>query len=148
MGALSRERHMPDILTQRDLLAELRKQISALGLNVLDDSQEGLTGEAESIRAKWWLGGRKVSYRMSCRPKESEHTVDFREAVIERSWGIPPPTLSVETTSVSGWKRSGTRKDISIGGGGSIDFAKVRNAVEAATAAAGWNFHLVGGRMP
>ena len=138
---------MPNILTQRDLIAELRKQIAALGLNVLEDNQE-LSGEAESIRAKWWFGGRKVSYRMSCRPRESDHTVDFREAVVERSWGLPPPTLSVETTSVSGWKRSGVRKDISVGGGGSLDFAEVRDAVEAATAAAGWRFHLVGGRMP
>jgi hypothetical protein len=139
---------MPNALTQRDLVAELRKQTSALGLDVHEDSQQGLTGEAESIRAKWWLGGRKVTYRMSCRPTDADHTVHFREAVVERSWGIPPPTLTVETATVSGWKRSGKRDDISVGGGGSLDYAKVRNAVEKTIAAAGWNFHLEGGRSP
>ena len=107
-----------------------------------------MRGEAEKIGAKWWLGGRKVAYRMLCRPTEADHTVHFREAVVERSWGIPPPTLTVETTSVSGWKRSGTRKDVSVGGGGTLDYAKVRDAVEKASVAAGWKFHLEGGRMP
>src|SRR5664280_2641237 len=109
---------MPDIRSKHDLVAELQKQTSALGLNVHADAEQGLRGEAEKIGAKWWLGGRKVAYRMSCRPTEADHTVHFREAVVERSWGIPPPTLTVETTTVSGWKRSGTRKDVSVGGGG------------------------------
>jgi hypothetical protein len=56
--------------------------------------------------------------------------------------------LTVETPTVSGWKRSGTRKDVSVGGGGTLDYAKVRDAVEKAGAAAGWKFHLEGGRMP
>ena len=139
---------MTDILSERALVAELQKQTSALGLNVQADAGQGLRGEAEKIGAKWWLGGRKVAYRMSCRPTEQDHTVHFREAVVERSWGIPPPTLTVETTSVSGWKRSGTRKDVSVGGGGTLDYAKVRDAVEKASVAAGWIFHLEGGRMP
>ena len=139
---------MTDILSERALVAELQKQTSALGLNVHADAEQGFRGEAEKIGAKWWLGGRKVAYRMSCRPTEADHTVHFREAVVERSWGIPPPTLTVETTTVSGWKRSGTRKDVSVGGGGTLDYAKVRDAVEKASAAAGWKFHLEGGRMP
>jgi len=142
------EASMTDILSERALVAELQKQTSALGLNVQADAGQGLRGEAEKIGAKWWLGGRKVAYRMSCRPTEQDHTVHFREAVVERSWGIPPPTLTVETTSVSGWKRSGTRKDVSVGGGGTLDYAKVRDAVEKASVAAGWKFHLEGGRMP
>src|SRR5450756_2208045 len=108
----------------------------------------GLSGEAETIGAKWWFGGRKVAYRMSCRLTGADHTVHFREAVVERSWGIPPPALTVETTSVRGWKRSGERHDVSVGGGGTLDYAKVRDAVEKASAAAGWKFHLEGGRMP
>ena len=139
---------MTDILSERALVAELQKQTSALGLNVQADAGHELRGEAEKIGAKWWLGGRKVAYRMSCRPTEQDHTVHFREAVLERSWGIPPPTLTVETTSVSGWQRSGTRKDVSVGGGGTLDYAKVRDAVEKASIAAGWKFHLEGGRMP
>ena len=139
---------MPGILPTQDLLAELKKQTTTLGLKISDGAHQELAGEAESIRAKWWLGGRKVTYRMSCRLAEADHTLHFREAVVERSWGIPPPTLTVEKTTVSGWQRSGERVDASIGGGGSLDYARVRDAVEKAAAAAGWKFHLEGGRMP
>jgi hypothetical protein len=142
------EEQMSNNVSERDLIAELQKQTATAGLNVRADAQHGLMGEAEQIRAKWWFGGRKVTYRMSCRLTESDHTVNFREAVVERSWGIPPPTLSVETTSVSGWKRSGERRDVSVGGGGALDYAKVRNAVESASTAAGWKFHFEGGRLP
>jgi hypothetical protein len=139
---------MPDILSTQDLLAELKKQTTALGLKIRDDANQQLAGEVESIGAKWWLGGRKVTYRMSCRPTDADHTLHFREATVERSWGIPPPTLTVEKTTVSGWKRSGERKDISVGGGGTLDYARVRDAVEQAASAAGWKFHLEGGRLP
>jgi hypothetical protein len=139
--------HVSDILAKRDLLTELEKKSEALGLSVHDDAL-GCSGEVESIRAKWWLGGRKVAYRMSCRLTESDHTVHFREAAVERSWGIPPPTLTVETTSTSGWKRNEKRTDVSVGGGGTLDYGQVRNAVEQAAVAAGWNFHLEVGRMP
>jgi len=107
----------------------------------------GLSGEAEKIGPKWWLGGRKVTYRMSCQLTEPDHTVHFREAVVERSWGIPPPTLKVEKTTVSGWNRSGERHDVSVGSGGTLDYAMVRKAVEAASAAAGWKIHFEGGHI-
>ena len=140
---------MPGILSAQELLAELRKQAAILGLTVRDGANQELAGEAESIRAKWWLGGRKVNYRMSCRLAEAEHTLHFREAVVERSWGIPPPTLTVEKTTVSGWQRSGERTDVSLGGGGGkLDYARMREAVERTAVAAGWTFHLEGGRMP
>ncbi len=58
---------MPNILSERDLVAELQKQTAGFGLTVREDGQHGLSGQAEKIRAKWWLGGRKVDYRMSCR---------------------------------------------------------------------------------
>ena len=139
---------MGNMLSTADCLAALTPQLTALGLTVRADGAQTLAGEMESIRAKWWFGGRKVVYRMSCRLAEAERTVHYREAVIERSWGIPPPTLTVETTTTSGWKRSGERKDISAGGGGTVDYARVRDAVERAVTAAGWTFHLDGGRMP
>ena len=139
---------MPDILAKRDMLTELEKKSQALGLNVHDDAEEGFRGEVESIRAKWWLGGRKVAYYMSCRLTESDHTVHFRESSVERSWGIPPPTLTVETTTTSGWKRNEKRSDVSVSGGGSLNYGQVRDALEQAAAAAGWKFNLEGGRMP
>jgi hypothetical protein len=139
---------MPGILSAQDLLAELRKQAAILGLSVRDGAVNELLGEVESIGAKWWLGGRKVTYRMACRLAEAERTLHFREAVVEKSWGIPPPTLTVEKTTVRGWKRSGERTDVSLGGGGKLDYARMREAVERVAVAAGWKFHLEGGRMP
>jgi hypothetical protein len=131
-----------------DLRAELQRRAEAAGLLMCADKPHEFVGEAESISAKWWFGGRKVAYRMSCRLDEADRTVHFREAIIERGWGIPPPTLTVETTAVSGWKRSGERHDVSLGGGGALDYGKARNAIEAACAAAGWTFHAEGGRLP
>ena len=139
---------MPNILSRNDLLTQIEKQTTALGLNTHAGSDSDLIGDVDKIGAKWWLGGRKVTYRMSCRPTDADHTLHFREATVERSWGIPPPTLTVEKTTVSGWKRSGERKDISVGGGGTLDYARVRDAVERAVSGAGWKFHLEGGRMP
>jgi hypothetical protein len=139
---------MPNALSKRDLLARLKAQSAALGLKIRDAGDKELVGEVESIGAKWWLGGRKVSYRMSCRPSEEDHTLHFRETVAERSWGIPPPTMTVEKTTVSGWKRSGERTDVSVGGGGTLDYARVREAVERTANSAGWQFDFEGGRMP
>ena len=140
---------MTETIPHADLKATLKEQLSALGLNVHDEAAGTLTADVESIAAKWWLGSRKVTYRLSCRLSEPEHVVNFREAVVERSWGLPPPTLTVETTSTSGWKRSGTREDKSaFGQGGKLDYARVREAVEKTVAAGGWTFRFEGGRMP
>jgi hypothetical protein len=139
---------MPNILSRNDLLTQIEKQTTALGLNTHTGSDSELIGDVDKIGAKWWLGGRSVNYRMSCRLTEADHTAHFREAVVEKSWGIPPPTLTFETTTTSGWKRSGTRVDKSIGGGGALNYAQVRDAVEKATTAAGWKFQLEGGRLP
>lgn len=139
---------MLNIVPASDLRDELGKQATNLGLKVHDGAGHELAGEAESIRAKWWFGGRKVNYKMSCRLSEADRTVNFREAVVERSWGIPPPTLTVEKTTVSGWQRSGERSDVSVGGGGALDYARMREAAEKTATAAGWLFHLEGGRMP
>lgn len=130
-----------------DMKTALKSILTAEGL-AASDSNDTLSGTRESITAKWWLGGRKVTYRASCRLAEAERTVHFREVVVERSWGIPPPTLTLETTTTSGWKRSGTGTDVSAAGGGQVDYARVREAVEKAVAAAGWTFHLEGGRLP
>ena len=136
---------MSPALGRSDLLSRLTSTLRSLGLTANATGPDGLAGETESIRAKWFLGGRKVSYKMSCHLVEAEHCARFREMVAERSWGIPPPTLTVETTTISGWKRSGSRTDHSVGGGGTLDYAQVRNAVEAAVAESGWQFRLEGG---
>ena len=74
---------MSAVHTKSDLLAELKSYAADLGLSVREAGNDELAGEAESIRAKWFLGGRKASYRMSCRLMEAEHAVRFREMVSE-----------------------------------------------------------------
>ncbi len=140
---------MAAALSMDALLTALQKLSVAHGLVLRDGANHEVAGEVEKIGAKWWFGGRKVTYRMSCRLAEAERTVHFREVVTERSWGIPPPTLTIETTSTSGWQRSGTRKDVSVGAqGGTLNYASFRSAVEQAVKAAGWTFNLEGGRFP
>ena len=139
---------MPNIASQQDLLAGLKTSLAAIGLTVHEDPKQGLTGEAQPIRSKWLIGARTVTYRMSCGLSEPDHTVQFREAVTESSWGLPPPTASAGKIKVSGSRLSGGRTDASTGGGGSIDYGRVRDCVEQAATAAGWKFHLQGGRMP
>ena len=130
------------------LMSALKSEAAALGVNLQGEGGDHLKGVIETISAKWFLGGRKVVYRMSLRLAEAEHAVLFREAVVETSWGLPPPTLTMRTETVRGWKRSGQRKDVSVGGGGALDYARVRNAMDQAAADAGWQFRLEGGRMP
>jgi len=139
---------MSEVVSKQDLIAGLKTKATALGLSLHEDGWDGLSGEIESIRAKWFLGGRKSVYRMSCRLAEPERTVMFREAVTEKSWGLPPPTMTVEKETVTGWKRFGKRTDVSAGGGGSINYANVRNAMDRAVTDAGWQFRLEGGRLP
>ena len=139
---------MSAVLTKSDLLAELKSHAIDLGLSVREAGSDELAGQAELIRSKWFLGGRKASYKMSCRLMEAEHAVRFREMASETSWGVPPPTFTVETTSVKGWERSGKRTDRSVGGGGTIDYARVREELKPLVTAAGWQFEFEGGRMP
>lgn len=136
------------MLSKPELLNVLKVRAAELGLTLQDADADALSGSVEAIKAKWFLGGRKVSYAMTCRLAEADHAVHFREAVSERSWGIPPPSLQMETTAVKGWQRSGRRTEHAIGGGGAIDFAKVREEMKSTVLRAGWRFHLEGGRMP
>ena len=138
---------MPEGKTGAEVLGALGRKARELGLELSDESADGFRGSQEAIRSKWWLGGRKAVYHMSVRVAEAEHAVLFREAVSERSWGLPPPTVSVSTHTVSGWKRSGTTRELALGGG-SLDFARVREAIERFVVESGWEFRLEGGRLP
>ena len=69
--------------------------------------------------------------------------------VKESSFGLLPPTLTVETTSTKGWERSGTHSEKPLGGGGgTVDFGKVREGLKEAVTAGGWQFNLEGGKLP
>lgn len=111
---------------------------------------DGLTvkGECDVIKSQWFLGGRKVSYRFSCRLDEPAHRVAFRESATESSWGMPPPSFTVQTLSQSGTRVSTSRRDTSVGGGGHLDYGQLREAIDAATREAGWEFMFEPGRAP
>jgi hypothetical protein len=119
---------MPGIASQQDLLAGLKTRLTALGLTIREDAKQGLVGEAQPIRSKWWIGARTVTYRMSCWLSQADRTVQFRESVSESSWGLPPPTATAEKTKVSGWRLSGERTDVSLGGCGWLEVPPSRRS--------------------
>jgi hypothetical protein len=134
---------------KKDLAAALKAKVQSLGLRVTEENADGFKAEQENILIKWLLGQKKVLYRMSVRFAEPEHQTDFREMVKERSWGLLPPTFTVEKTSQRGVELSGTHEEHAmVGGGGKVDFGKVREALKKAIADAGWGFHYEAGRAP
>jgi len=140
---------MADIASKADMLAKLKGEAKRLGLNLHDESGEGFKGDVESILIKWMLGKKTAVYRMSVRLAEADHVIHFREVVKESSWGLLPPTLTVEKTSVKGWERSGTHSEKPLGGGGgTVDFGRVRETLKQTVAAGGWQFRLEGGKLP
>jgi hypothetical protein len=136
------------MLDRNALLTALKTQIQALGLKVIEDKGDGFRAEQENILVKWLLGQRKVLYRMAVRLADADHSANFRDMVKENSWGLLPPTLTIETTSLHGTERSGTHEERSLAGGGKVDFGKVREALKKSIADAGWAFHYEAGRVP
>jgi len=99
-----------------------------------------VTGTLTAIKAKWFLGSRKVTSKFACVLDASAHEAHFRESAVESSWGLPPPTFTVQTTSQCGTRVNATRVDKSVGGGGLLEFGKFRESVERAVKDAGWEF--------
>ena len=133
---------MPEVSTASVLLRRLAQVARAAGLVVAESADGDLAGHREAITAKWLLGSRRLTYRMSLRLDEPARVVRFREATTEMSRGFPPPTICVSVETIGGLKRSGERTDVSLGGGGSIDFAAVREALEQAANESGWGFAM------
>lgn len=137
------------MLDQTELLSKLKAQALASGLTVDDERGDGFSAGKTSILVKWALGQRKAVYKSSCRLTEGDHTVHFREMVKENSWGLLPPSFTVEKTSTSGWQRSGTLSVTAPGaGGGTVDYGAFRQALQLAVGNTGWRFQLEGGRAP
>lgn len=133
---------MPDVVTVPVLQRRLAEVARAAGLTVTESADGDLAGHREAITAKWLLGSRRLTYRMSLHPDEAAGVVRFREATTEMSWGFPPPTIGFSVEKISGLRRSGQRTDVSPGGGGSIDFAEVREAIAWTAKESGWGFAL------
>jgi hypothetical protein len=137
------------MLDQTNLLAKLKMQAQENGLTVEEHGNDCFSAERTFILVKWALGQRKVVYKTSCRITEPDHAVHFREMVKESSWGILPPTFTVEKTTTKGWERSGTHSETAPGaGGGTVDYGEFREVLRKTVANAGWQFHLEGGRAP
>lgn len=139
---------MVDTILRSELLARLASVADAHGVKTASIDGLTLSGTQEAITSKWFLGGRKVVYRMTSQADEASRTIRFRGAVVESSWGIPPPGLTVEKTTQQGTRVSESRTDRSVGGGGHLDDGGLRAAFEQAVRAGGRQFTVETGRMP
>lgn len=134
--------------SKRDLLARLRAVGSAQGITPQEDGENGIRGQKEAIKAKWFLGGNKSVYTFSCRLDEATHTVNFRESILDRSWGIAPPTFKVQSYSQSGTTVTSSESQKSVGGGGVQEMGPMREACARAVIQAGWQFKHEPMRVP
>jgi hypothetical protein len=103
-------------------------------------NDHSVTGTLTAIKSKWLLGGRKVTSNFTCSLDPATHEARFRESSVESSWGLPPPTFTVQTTSQYGARVKATRVDKGVGGGGILEFGAFRESVEQAVKDAGWEF--------
>ena len=133
---------MAEARSRAEISAIIRDIATKNDLVVTKSSDDEIRAERVAILAKWILGSRKTTYRMTCRLNDADRTIVLREAVVETAWGLPPPTLTVERWSVSGKSLSGTRADRAIGGGGTLDYAAFRTAVERAATEGGWTLRI------
>lgn len=139
---------MAQSLPRTELATRLAWIAGAHGVVLAAGDERKLSGVQEVIRAKWFFGGRKVVYRLACDVDEASHAVHFRESAVESSWGVPPPTLTVEKTSQRGTRVSESRTDRGVGGAGQLDYGSVRDAIEQAVRDGGWQFIVDVGRLP
>jgi len=124
--------------------AELLKRLSLIasshgGTSSVPDDHTA-TGTLTAIKAKWLLGERKVTNTFTCTLDPANHEAHFRESAVETSWGMPPPTFTVQTTSQFGARVKATRVDKGVGGGGILEFGTFRESVERTVKDAGWEF--------
>jgi hypothetical protein len=127
-------------LSQADLLSKLLAVATANTGTASTVADGTIKGTLTAIRSKWLLGGRKVTSNFRCTLDPANHEAHFRESAIESSWGLPPPTFTIETTSQCGSRVNTTRKDTGVGGGGRLEFGKFREDFERAVQDAGWKF--------
>lgn len=134
------------------LLSELTVRLTTLATNegVANAAASGgtISGQQDAIAAKWFLGGRRVTYKFSITLDEGTQQARFREASSESSWGIPPPAFTVEKSSQRGTRVSQSRTDTGVGGGGTLEYGRLRESVEQAVRDGGWQFVFEAGKLP
>lgn len=129
------------------LVSLLRETASAFGLTFETPSPTLVRAAQDAVISKWMLGGRKASYRASCMLDEATQVATFREILTESSWGVPPPAITVETTSQSGTTVNKSVK-VTGPGGGKVDLGAARAAFERTVTTAGWKFVFESGKSP
>lgn len=131
---------MPERTPLDDLTVTIMNLATATGGTITTPDDHTISGHVDAILAKWFLGSRKVTYRFRCVMDAAAQRVAFRESSSEVVWGMPPPTFTVERTSQSGTRVTKGRTDVSVGGGGKLEYGALRTAVEDAVQKAGWKF--------
>ena len=129
-----------DAFSQAELLARLSSIASSHGGTSSMPDDHTVTGTVTAIKAKWFLGGRKVTSNFTCTLEPASHEAHFRESAVETAWGLPPPTFTVQTTTRYGTRVNQSRVDKGVGGGGVLEFGTFRESVEQAVKDAGWQF--------
>lgn len=130
----------PSPLSEAELLSRLSAIVTGHNGTPSVAADGTVTGTLTAIKAKWLLGGRKVTNNFTCTLDPTSHEARFRESAVDSSWGLPPPTFTVEATSQYGNRVKETRVDKSVGGGGILEFGRFRESVEQAVKDAGWKF--------
>ena len=137
---------MVDLLSGTALIDRLTATAAAHDVKASSGDARTLKGTQEAIKSKWFLGGRKVTYRMSCEVDDAARTVRFRESSVDSSWGVPPPSLTVEKTTQRGTQVTESRTERAVGGGGRLDYGSLRTDIERTVREAGWQFVFESGR--
>lgn len=92
-------------------------------------------------------GKKKVDFEAVLKAVDPERTVYYWEILKEKGAGISFGGFEAESYSTFGTKRSGTKKEVLIGPGGTVawdwDYGKTRQIVEAVTARHGWRVKTV-----
>ena len=127
-------------LSQAELVSKLVAVATGNTGTAVTATDGTITGTLTAIKAQWFLGGRKVTSNFTCTLDPANHEAHFRESAMESSWGLPPPTFTVETTSQFGSRVNTPRTDAGVGGGGRLEFGKFRKDFEQAVQDAGWKF--------
>ncbi len=134
--------------SKRDVVANLKAVATVQGIAPQDDGDSGIRGRKETIKAKWFLGGNKSIYTFSCQLDEMARTATFRESILDKSWGIAPPSFNVQTYSQSGTTMTSSERQTSVGGGGVQEIGPMRAACARAIIQAGWQFKHEPMRLP
>ena len=121
-------------LSRAELLARLSSLATSHGGTASTPDDRSVEATLTAILSKWFLGGRRVTSHFRCSLDAATHEAHLRESAVGTSWGLPPPSFTVETNS-----QSGNRVDTSVDGG-ALEFGKFRKTAKEVVQDAGWRF--------